>query len=145
MVQISKRPVNEYILEKIFELLFSVMGNKNNKKEFFELTDDLFSTTEKIMIGKRIAIIYLYLQGFDARSISRIIKTSTATVAKFARSKDNKKGAVPILKKILLKEQISGALDDFINEIYKPGVYGVNWKSAWNRRRLRHIKKSTGF
>jgi len=147
MVRISKRKLPPDILSKLFLLFFEVLGNKDEKEEFHEIMNDLFSETEQIMIIKRIAITYLLLKGIDHNVIADVLKVSTGTIWKYAfLISQNKKGMVTSLNDILKIEKVRDFFDDIFYELFaRPGKYGTNWKTGWQHKFTRDRKKQTGI
>jgi len=47
------------------------------------LIDELLTSTERIMLAKRIALIFLIEQGASTRKICRLLKMSPSSVARF--------------------------------------------------------------
>ena len=84
MTRISKRILKERVLLKLYSLFFEIMSQYNNKENFLSLIEDILSPTEKIMITKRVAVIYLLIKGVDYRDISEVLKVSTGTVVLYA-------------------------------------------------------------
>lgn len=71
VAQISKRKVDDKVLDKTFRLFFEIVGNRKNRNEFFLVSSELLSPTERIMLGKRIAIVYLLLKDIDKAVIRK--------------------------------------------------------------------------
>jgi len=147
MVRISKTKLPKETLLKLFSLFFEVLGKKSNKDEFLMITNDLFSETEQIMIIKRISVIYLLLKEIDNSTISEVLKVSTGTIWKYAfLIKNNDKGIVSFIKKILEKEKVREFFDDIFYELFaRPGKPGTNWKIGWQYKFERERKKQTGL
>lgn len=145
MVQISRRKLDARVYQKIFSLFFEVVGKRQNRRNFEEVIRDLLSRTERMMIAKRIAIIYLLMKDIDTNTICKILKVTRATVAKFKFVIESNEQANPAFKKILRNERIADLFVDIFDELFAPGVPGVNWKSAWQRRIDRERKKQTGI
>ncbi|PIV11207.1 hypothetical protein COS50_01445, partial [Candidatus Roizmanbacteria bacterium CG03_land_8_20_14_0_80_35_26] len=130
MTRISKFPVQDNVLEKLFDLLFEVLGNQEDQEEFSKVIYDLLSPTERIMVAKRVAIVYLLMKKIDYYNISDVLKVTPNTIAKFQAIRKKSKGIVKSLKHIVRNEKIANFFEKLFLEIYRPGVYGVNWKSA---------------
>jgi len=142
---ISRNKVDDEVLEKLFSLFFEVVGKRENKEEFQRLINDVFSSTERIMVAKRIAIIYLLTKNIDYRIICEVLKVSASTVFKFRLLTEESKGIVPILKKILRGEKISQFFEEILLTFNRPGKYGVNWSQAWKDKMAFERKKETGI
>src|SRR3989344_6073169 len=113
MTRISKRLLKERILVKLNSLFFEIMSKYNNKKSFLDVIEEILSPTEKIMLIKRISIIYLLIKGVDYRDISEVLKVSRGTVVLYA-SKFYKKDSklVNMIQSMLKKEKFFNFLED---------------------------------
>jgi len=145
MARISRRPIKEEILQKVFALFFEIVGKKTNLRDFKSVISEILSPVERIMIAKRVAIVYLLLKGIDQRSISNVLKVSNATVSKFAVLMEKSTGVVPSFNKILTNDKILDFLDQMFDALFPPGTYGTNWKAAWERRKRISLKKTYGM
>lgn len=145
MAMISRNKVSEEVLVKLFNLFFEVVGKRENKEEFKMLIGDIFSQTERIMIAKRIAIIYLLIKDIDYKIICEVLKVSASTVFKFRLLTEESKGIIPILKKILRNERINEFFEGILLTLYGPGTPGVNWGEARKSKIAFERKKERGI
>jgi len=145
MVRISRIKLKNNVLDKLFRLFFEIVGRKNNYGDFNNTICDLLSSTERIMIAKRIAIIYLLMKEIDHRTICDVLKVSTATIAKFNFLMEKSTGIVPTFNKILRDEKITDFLADIFITLYHPGLPRTNWKSAWQLKNEVERKKIEGI
>ncbi len=145
MVRNSRFKLDENVLEKLFDLFFEVVGKKADKDEFRKVIIDLLSSAERIMLAKRIAIIYLLLKKIEYYNICEVFKVSPSTVAKFSILMEKSEGIVPTFRYLVKKEKIGLFLKELFNDFYAPGVPGVNWKAAWQRKRDLQRKKTYGI
>jgi len=145
MTRISKFQVNNEILDKLFLLLFEVVGNKFSNKEFADIVHDLFSPVERIMIVKRVAIIYMLMKGIENSIIVDSLKVSPSTISKFQVTIENSKGVVKALNTIVKNEKINDFFENLITEFRGPGTYGVDWKSSWQRKIDYEKRKARGI
>lgn len=145
MTRISKFKLSEEVLEKLFQLFFEVVGKNKNKEEFKNIIVDLLSPVERIMIAKRIAIVYLFLKGIDYFIICNVLKVSPGTVAKFSLLMEKSEGLVPAFKTILMKEKTAQFIEEMLLALRPPGMPGVNWKAAWETKIRLDRKKTYGI
>ncbi len=145
MPPISRYKVEDEVLEKLFRLFFEVVGNCNDKEIFEKILRDVLSPVERIMIAKRIAIIYLLSKNIDYVTICDVLKVSAATVAKFSFLLNKSEGIIPVLNKIIRNEKILEFLKDCLLIIRGPGVPGVDWSRAWKDRIAFERKKARGI
>lgn len=145
MVRNSRFILSEDLLEKLFDLFFEVVGNKSSKDEFRKIFIDLLTPAERIMLAKRVAIIYLLLKKIEYYNICERLKVSSATVAKFALLMEKSEGIVPTFKQIVKIDKINIFLEEIFNNIFAPGKIGVNWKIAWENKINLEKKKTFGI
>lgn len=145
MVRNSKFQLKDEVLEKLFGLFFEVVGKKGSKDEFRKTMNDLLSPAERVMISKRIAIIYLLLKGIDYYNICHVLKVSTATVAKFRILMERSEGVIPTFERIIRIEKVGDFLEELFNTLYGPGTPGVDWKAAWRDKIRLERKKEYGI
>lgn len=145
MVRISRFKLRREVLEKLFDLFFEVVGKKGDREEFRKVIIDLLSPAERIMIAKRVAIIYLLLKQIDYYNICNVLKISPSTVAKFSLLMEKSQGIVPTFKKIVTKEKVGEFLEEVFNTLFAPGVPGINWKAAWERKIDLERRKTFGI
>jgi len=146
MARVSKYKLRDEVLEKLFELFFQIIGNQDDRNEFNEIINGIFSYNERIVFAKRIAIIYLLIKNIDSHNICMALNVSSSTVAKFKLLIENKQdGLVRAFDNIIFRDKTKEIIDDFFNTIFAPGKYGVNWKIAWERKRESERKKQFGI
>lgn len=145
MVRNSRLPLSQDLLEKLFDLFFEVIGKKTSKDEFKKVMIDLLSPAERIMLAKRVTIVYLLMKKIYYHNICERLKVSPSTVAKFALLMEKSEGIVPTFKKIVKIEKVALFLKEIFNDLYAPGVPGVNWKAAWERKIKLEKEKTFGI
>ncbi|MCR4277025.1 MAG: trp operon repressor [Candidatus Roizmanbacteria bacterium] len=146
MARISKKPVDQKLLTKIYKLFYEVFLRYKGQEDFLLIMDDIFSPTEKIMLAKRLAIIYLLIKKVDYRDIADTLKVSTATILYYATTfyKRNSQ-VVNIINKMLKNEKVLNFLDDFFaNFMIHPGVYIGHWKLYRDHQRKQESRKVLG-
>jgi uncharacterized protein YerC len=134
MTRVSRYKLKDEVLDKLFYLFFEIVGKKNDINEFKNIISDLLSPTERIMIAKRITIIYLLLKNIDYLTIVDVIKVSPSTIAKFHLLMEKSTGIVPAFNKIIKNEKIVEFLEELYLDLRGPGKYGVNWSAAWQNK-----------
>ena len=134
MVRNSRFVLSDDLLEKLFDLFFEVVGNKSSKDEFKKIFIDLLTPAERIMLAKRVAIIYLLLKKIEYDNICDRLKVSPTTVAKYSLLMEKSEGIVPTFKQIVKVDKINIFLEEIFNSIFAPGKIGVNWKIAWENK-----------
>ena len=143
MPRVSKRPVSEELLSKTYKLFYEVFSRNKDQDDFLLIIDDIFSSSEKIMISKRLAIIYLLIKGVDYRDIMNTLKVSSATVVFYASTFLKRSSKVrSIIENMLNKEKVLNFLDDFFADIMiHPGIYKGHWQMYWDHKRKQESRK----
>ncbi|KKQ24178.1 MAG: hypothetical protein US40_C0002G0009 [Candidatus Roizmanbacteria bacterium GW2011_GWC2_37_13] len=145
MTRISRFPVEDAVLEKLYYLMFEVVNCMDEEEEFSSIINELLSPTERIMIAKRVAIIYLLMKKIDYSNISDVLKVSSTTIAKFHSIMLKGKAIKNALKGIVGNEKVKDFLEKLYLDLRGPGTYGVNWKSAWRQKIDYEKRKARGF
>lgn len=143
MPRVSKRPVSEKLLSKTYRLFYEVFSRNNGQDDFLLIIDDLFSSSEKIMLSKRLAIIYLLIKGVDYRDIMNTLKVSSATVVYYSSTFLKRSSKIrSIIENMLKKEKVLNFLDDFFADIMiHPGIYKDHWQMYWDHKRKQENRK----
>ena len=145
MVQISNKRLDDYISSKLSSLLFSLLGKKKNKETFESVIDSIFSSVEKIMILKRVGIIYLLLKGIKKFKIKSTLGVTTNTLDKYSLIIEKNPLVYNKFIKVIQKDKLTLFLEDFLNTLYGPGTPGVDWSSARKTQSLIKRKKEQGL
>lgn len=146
MARISKKPVDKKLLTKIYKLFYEVFSRYEGQEDFLLIIDDILSPTEKIMLAKRLAIIYLLIKKVDYRDIMDTLKVSSATVVFYATTfyKRNSR-VINIIDNMLMKESVLNFLDDFFADIMiHPGIYKGHWQMDWDHKIKQENRKILG-
>ena len=80
MTQVSRFPLPNPLEKQMHTAIRKAFADLRTEDEVSAFLDDLLSPTEKIMLGKRLAIAILLDRGYDQRTIHTIMKTSLSTV-----------------------------------------------------------------
>ncbi len=145
MVRNSRFVLSDQLLEKLFDLFFEIVGNKSSKDEFRKIFVDLLTPAERIMLAKRVAVIYLLLKKIEYYNICDRLKVSPTTVAKYSLLMEKSEGIVPTFKQLVRIDKVKIFLEEIFNNIFAPGKYGVNWKIAWENKINLEKKKTFGI
>lgn len=146
MVHISRYKVRPDVYDRINDLFFIVMRELKTKKMFVEVTNELFSSTEKVMFMKRIATIYMILRGSEYRDVSRTLKVSTSTVSKFSLLfKESESKIAKILNGLRVNEDVINLLDDLIFNLFNQrGFKKGHWQEYWDHEKRKSKRKIMG-
>ncbi len=138
MPKVSKNRVSDRVYQKLFALLPTMIYACGSTNQADSFVNALFSSSEKTMIAKRLAIILMLSKGQKYDHISTILKVSQGTIAKMAEAMAQ--ADAQFLKEF---ENVakSDAASDFWNELgYKIETLlppkGGDW-STWRSRKIR--------
>lgn len=82
MPHISKHAVEEKILRELEDHIDAILS-KTNSRTRAVVFKEILTKTERLMIAKRLAMIYLIQKGTPTHTISAMLKVSPSTVARF--------------------------------------------------------------
>lgn len=82
MPHISSKKLSPKLTGKLFSKLITVLGKAQNQQSLSLITNELFTSTEKIMLAKRLAIILLLAKNIPQHRIVETFNVSPSTVAK---------------------------------------------------------------
>lgn len=142
MVQLSKRKVKPEAMSKMLNLLFDLLGKQRNKEAFNTIIDGLFSPVEKIMIAKRVAVLFLISREEEWSVIRDLVKVSLSSISKCQMILKNNIDMKNALDTISNKKEIKLFIDELFMLLFGPGTAYVNWKRAWKRKKELELKKS---
>lgn len=145
MVRISYLKIKEKDYEKIFSIFYKVLGETEDKNEFNKILFDLLTPAERIMLIKRIAIIYLLMKEIHYQTVCEVLKVSNTTVSKYKLLMERSEGIVPALKSMVKQEKVWLFFEEIFSQIFYPGRPGINWKAAWEMKIALERKKERGL
>jgi len=83
MTRVSKRKIKKEDFEKIYNQMVKIFGKTGSKKDSAKFLKEFFYTTEKIMLAKRLALIFMIIEKIPDRKISELLSVSTSTIGRF--------------------------------------------------------------
>jgi uncharacterized protein YerC len=130
MTQVSRFPLPKDLERQMFTLFRRVLVNLKSEEDVSDFLDDLLSPTEKMMLGKRLAIAFLLDKGYDQRTIRTILKVSLTTVNSVNYWLKHKgKGYRKVIRTIRQEEKWQEFFDKLDSALYE-----IFSKKAWYRR-----------
>ena len=145
MVNVSKKKLDEHVFNRLYGLVFEVFVIKRSEADFKNFFMSIFSTKERIMLVKRIGVIYLILKGLKKNDICKFIKISHSTFDKYKQILDMNSQIYDYFSKIIRTEKFVNLLEELIDIFYGPGTPGVDWSEAWKTKRRISKRKTYGF
>ena len=129
----SPQKIDEQVLKKLYKVLFSAIASRNISQKQQRLAfGELFTHTEKIMLGKRLAAISLLSQGESSYKVGKMLRLSSTTTAKLhVKIENGKLVNVEKLCSILRK----GPLQHYLENLLKPlPRYGTSPATLFKER-----------
>lgn len=145
MVNLSKKKLDDYVFYRLYDVLFAVFITKRNYQEFNKFFISLFTPTERIVILKRIGIIYLILKKFSKAEICDFLKISATTYEKYYQTLDMNSETFSYYNSVIKSEKFVNTIEQVLNTIYGPGTPGINWSEAWKTKKKIAKRKEYGF
>jgi len=142
MPQVSRWQLSPKIEKTIFDLFIKALAKIREEKEVEAFINDFFTPTERVMLAKRFAIIYLLDKGVGIREIANLIKVSTSTVSRiniwFKRGGESYR---KLIRKIAIQKELEKIFADAFKSIYyaSPLPPKTSWKT-WYRGKRRWQK-----
>mgnify|MGYP001561257104 CR=1 FL=1 len=90
MTHISKGRLADDVLRQITDSFLFVLTDIKDKDSMAQFLDSFLSKTEKLMLAKRLALIYLLNERVEETRISEILKTTLANVSRMKLKLESK-------------------------------------------------------
>lgn len=90
MPHLSNKKLNKKVLKDLDKYIFSIIHDAGAKTRV-NIFRELLTKTEKIMIAKRIGMLFLLRKGLSLYEISKALGVSSSTVERFARAQEFQK------------------------------------------------------
>ena len=98
-----------------------------NKGESAKLVHELLTPTERVMIAKRVAIVYMLNKGHSIYEVEQVLKVSPSTVARYSLKANSKEFV--FLVSLLKKNEGLGAIFDSLDKLLSHRARG---KGRWD-------------
>lgn len=132
MTQVSKHPLSKNVSEKVFNIFVNTLLNVQKTSEAQELISDFLTPTERIMLAKRLGIVFFLEKGYKYEHIKEILKVSTATIAHVNRSRQfGSNGYKKFISKIIRDEFVSRIFDEFLINLTALPAKGTKGSGMW--------------
>ncbi len=135
MAQVSRVPLAKDLEIQMHTLFRKVLADLRSEEDIKNLLDDLLTPTEKIMLGKRLAIAFLLEKGYDQRSIHYLMRCSLATVNQvnywFKNQGSGYRRAIAMIRKAEKWQDFLERLDGMFEEFFSKRAL---WERAHGMR-----------
>ena len=145
MPHISSIKINDKDLQKIHSQLISIFDTAGTNRRSDVLIKEFLTYTEKIMLSKRLAILFMLDEGVSQNHISRVLSVSLSTISIISLKFEQNK--YPYLEDIMKKNRktIWDSLEVIIRGGMPPKASGNarwKWLNEIERRQNRKIFKN---
>lgn len=82
MPHVSRSLLKDEVWQKIADLFFQTLINVKDKKTVRTFTSGFLTSTEKVMLTKRLAVFFLLEKGVKSEEMARFLKMSTSTMSR---------------------------------------------------------------
>ena len=110
MTHVSRRKLPAKTRQQILDGLLFVLTNIKSGKEMEQFLDAFLSETEKIMLAKRLAIVFLLEEGIEEMEIAETLNVTQATVSRIKLWYETKGKGYKIAIKKLRKQKLLNEL-----------------------------------
>jgi len=86
MAHISKKKMQDTVRDAVAAQFFMSVVHARTKREAQALLSELLGDTERLMLGKRFAVIAMVVRGYSESQITELLKISPDTVARVRRN-----------------------------------------------------------
>jgi len=87
MPHVSKKRLEKKLFLSLYNQFTSTVSIQSKRKQ--AMLGDLLTKTEKIMLAKRLAAVFMLLENASLYNIENTLNISASTAARFARNLDN--------------------------------------------------------
>lgn len=139
MTQVSKRLLNKDVENKIQNLFLEIISQTKDRQSASVFSQIFFSSTEKAMFCKRLAVFFLLAKNVSGVEIAEILKMSSATISKIKILFDHfSQEEKSVFIKLIAKKNMTNLLADIVKAFYYGPLppKGANW-SEWRKNKAK--------
>lgn len=117
MPHVSKKKVDKKVLNEILDFLVIVFTGVNDEKEMRMLMDAFLTSTEKIMLAKRLGVAYLMKEKVSLEEIAETLSVTRPTIDKIRIWSKIEESGYEIALKVLRKTKNMEAFKQIFKEV----------------------------
>lgn len=136
MPHISKKGIKRKTFLRISNDLIAMISGLRSKREIKALLNEILTPTERIMLAKRLAIIFMLKKDYSFEIVWRTLKVSPSTVARFW--KETRIHSYPTISRRIQKEKES---QEFWNSLERALLVGMPPMGPRQAKRLYPYKR----
>lgn len=128
MTRISRRYLHKDLEERLHEVLWEHVARLNTPSLIKEFFQSILSSTEQVMIAKRLAIALLIAKGYTHEEIDESLKVSLSTISAIHRQvlsgAPGYARAIELTRKQKSKEAFWDGIEEILLKTSLPARYG---------------------
>ena len=131
MAHVSSKKLKKEVFKKAkdqFAEAILLLKTKENQKKFL---DDFLTPTEKVMLGKRLCLILMLSKNYSFEKISKTLKMSPSTIARFWKEIKNSKHSL-IIEKVESKNEATEAFWKGLESFMRFGMTPKYGRGRWD-------------
>ena len=137
MPKVSKNLLPAETRKEIMDALIRTLTKIDNDRLLARFLDDLLTTTEKLMLGKRLMVAVLLQKGYSYGAVCRVLKMSKTTVhiiqRDLFRSGEGYKKIFDLFFRESKGQRVLDAIERFLDSITLPVKGSPSSMRRWKR------------
>lgn len=133
MPHISSKKLQKDHLHKIYEHFMSELERAGREKVASSFFEDFLTSTEKIMLAKRFAVVYLLSKGLPPSYIAEVLLMSPATIYRMSLNKDIGKYSHAVKNLKLSDDKMWDLFEKIMRMGLPPKVGRGRWKFLYSK------------
>lgn len=129
MGRVSRRKVKKDIFNKINEQFIKTISKMETKRKIKFFLEELLTKEEKVMLSKRLALIFMLERGYSFNYIKNTLKMSGSTLGRIRR--DIKKGRYKSLVNQIKKEKKKDEFWSDLERLLRVGMPPMSGLGRW--------------
>jgi len=129
MSHISQKPLKKETLKHINNQFLVFFGSFRLSHSSQNILKDLFTDTELLMLAKRLAVIFMLIEGYSRYRISLVLKVSPSTVTRMWRAYEG--GEYRHVEKSLIDKKKREEFWQGIEKLLRGGMPPIVGKGRW--------------
>lgn len=130
MSYVSKKALSPDVKKRIHDNIIRTIAKSDTKREAVDLLEELLTDTERLMLAKRLAMIFMLAEDISPYRIHKTLLVSRSTAYRFAKEVDS--GKYSYLQKIVKQKRIREDLWDDIEKLLRAGLPPIAGRGRWS-------------
>ncbi len=130
MVRVSREKLKKKVLEQINFRLVDTISKLETNSSTKSFINDLLGEEEKIVLAKRLAVIFMLQENISWYRITKLLKISPSTVKRIALDIDSER--YDNILKVVKQKKNRVTFWDNLDRVLKCGMPPIVGKGRWN-------------